>query len=408
MSAARAHWVWLATRPNVRMQTLHALLRGLGTPSRIYAADRAEYRQAGCQHLEIEALCDKSLDGAYTILHDCTQKQIELLTMDDSGYPALLREIDDPPLVLYVRGRLPDLALAPAVTIVGTRRASAYGTRMAERFGAGLSQGGFTIVSGMALGIDAAAQRGCLRAGGRTIAVLAGGVDLCYPPSNRSLMQDILLEGAVISENPPGTPHAGFRFPIRNRLMCGLSMATLVVEAPARSGALITARRAFDQGREVFAVPGPLDTPTSEGCNALIRDELARLVMSPLDIAHALAGSLRTPLPVERIEAVWARETGGSSLPPPVPDETPAPPEPPQGLQIVTPPAARQAAPQALPDHLTDDERAVMQALQNGADTVDSVSHASGLPAARASAALVILELDGLVRLSGGRYQALD
>lgn len=403
------HWIWLAQRPEFTAHLLNQLYEQMGTPAHLYAADRAAYIAAGLNAKQTAALCDKDLRSAYAILRTCEKQNIRILTLEDSGYPAALREIDDPPLVLYVRGALPNFTLSPAITIVGTRSCSPYGLRMAERFGEGLARAGFTVLSGMALGADSAAHRGCLKGGGRTVAVLAGGVDLCYPAQNRQLMDEILYSGAVISENPPGTENAGFRFPIRNRILSGMAAATLVVEAPLRSGALITARRAFDQGREVFAVPGPIDANASKGCNRLIRDEIARIVTEPLDIVHELAEMLSTPPQEELVRRVWERETGEPDvdlLPEPEPETPPTP-----AAQQERKPGllerlrGRPAAPKPLPETLSPEEQQVAQALADGADSVDAVVQQTGLEAGQVSAALVLLELDGYVEQKGGRYR---
>ena len=407
----RVYWLWLATRSDLSAQNIRDLTERFGTPEFLYGANRDVLIHAGLNKHQTDALCDKDLSGAQEILRTCEQKKIQILTIEDSGYPDRLREISDPPLVLYVRGTLPDFDRAPGITIVGTRAASAYALRMADRFSAALTQAGFTILSGMAHGTDSAAHRGCLKMNGTTVAVLASGVDVCYPKENQYLMGDILLSGAVISENPPGTPPEGFRFPIRNRILSGLSVATLVVEAPARSGALITARRAFEQGREVFAVPGPLDTPGAVGCNQLIRDEVARIVTSPMDIVHELAPMLRQKPEEKLVRTVWVRDwkqAGQTPISEHPPCQSDAPKqqsaeEVPQSEQkLVSKPAAQVCKTDRLPDYLDGTERLVAQAIADGAQTVDAVSEATGLPASEIAAALVVLELEGIAEHKAG------
>ncbi len=178
----RVYWLWLTTRDDFGAETIRKLTTSFGTPEFLYGATREQLMQTGLKPRQINALCDKDLSRAEDILRVCEQKKIQIITIEDSAYPDRLREIADPPAVLYVRGTLPDFDRAPGVTIVGTRSCSAYGLRMAERFGAALAKAGFTVISGMARGIDTAAHRGCLKADGTTVAVLAGGVDLCYPP----------------------------------------------------------------------------------------------------------------------------------------------------------------------------------------------------------------------------------
>ena len=412
----RVYWLWLTTRDDLGAETIRKLTTSFGTPEFLYGATREQLMQTGLKPRQINALCDKDLSRAEDILRVCEQKKIQIITIEDSAYPDRLREIADPPAVLYVRGTLPDFDRAPGVTIVGTRSCSAYGLRMAERFGAALAKAGFTVISGMARGIDTAAHRGCLKADGTTVAVLAGGVDLCYPPENKYLMGDIMLAGAVISENPPGTANEGFRFPIRNRIMSGLAAATLIVEAPLHSGALISARQAFEQGREVFAVPGPLDVPSSAGCNRLIRDECARLVTGPMDIVDALAPMLRQKPNAGAVRTAFLRDDHKDSMwddtpvrpyqviqrrkqPEPAPLEALKIPD----LPIVPEPEPPKTARPRIPEGLSGSERAVAEAIAAGADTVDAVSEATGLPASEVAAALVLLELDGIAQHKGGR-----
>ncbi len=414
----RVYWLWLASKPDLEAAVIRRLTESFGTPEFLYGAEREVLLKAGLPKRQTDALCDKDLSRAEHILRVCEEKKISILTIEDSAYPDILREIEDPPPVLYVRGRLPDLEQMPAIAIVGTRSASAYGLRMAERFGAALAKAGFIIVSGMADGADAAAHRGCLKAGGKTIAVLAGGVDTCYPKKNEYLMGDIMLSGAVISENPPGTANEGFRFPIRNRIITGLSAATLVVEAPARSGAMISARLAFEKGREVFAVPGALDIAASVGGNQLIRDEIARIATQPMDLVHGLSHLLKTEPQEALVRKVWLRELGGySSLPAPEPVRPYRIERSPVTTVGVpkkrTEPPKEQARPpeplpeKRLPDDLEGTERQVAEAIVHGADTIDAISERTGLPAAEIASALTLLEISGIVEQQAGRCMLL-
>ncbi|MFQ5669302.1 MAG: DNA-processing protein DprA [Acidobacteriota bacterium] len=214
------------------------------------------------------------------------------LTREDQAFPALLRTIPDPPPVLYLRGTLLDED-DPAVAVVGSRRATLYGTAVARYLGQELGAGGLTVVSGLAHGIDAAAHQGALMASrGRGIAVLGHGLDRIYPAGNRELAQALAQRGALVSEFPPGTPPRPGNFPRRNRLISGLSRAVVVVEAAPGSGSLITARLALDQGREIFAVPGPITAPTSQGANDLIRQG-AQPATGALDIVQNFPAALR-------------------------------------------------------------------------------------------------------------------
>lgn len=284
-----------------------------------------------------------------------------ILIPQDAAYPAMLKEIPDPPAVLFVRGELQEID-GLAVAIVGTRHCSRYGLKQAEVLGSGLARAGFTVVSGMARGIDTAAHRGALAAGGRTIAVLASGVLSPYPPENSRLAEEIARQGCVVSEAAPTMPPMSGMFPQRNRIISGLTLGTIVVEAADRSGALITARHATEQNRQVFAVPGPIDTPLSTGTNRLIRDG-ARLVASLEDVLEELG-----PLVSE------IRRPDGTSI------RTPA------ELQ------------------LNEIESQVLQAIDSHGSLIDEVTATAQLPVQKVLATVSVLEMRGLVRkVSGNR-----
>lgn len=219
-----------------------------------------------------KALRRRSLTHAEEIVDRCEKLGISIVTYESADYPSPLRTLRDMPVVLYVRGKLPDCNNNMLTAVVGTRSMTEYGRRIAYSLGAGLAFGGSIVVSGMALGADSMALIGALENGGRTIAVLGSGVDVIYPREHKEIYNRILSKGAVISEYPPGTPPSGSHFPVRNRIMSGLSDATVVVEADAKSGALITARNAVKQGRKLFAVPGKVGDPGAEGTNMLICD----------------------------------------------------------------------------------------------------------------------------------------
>ena len=426
--------IWMSTKEAITPRLASLLLAEFGDPAHIYAASSEEL--LACSFLRkqhIDALSDKDLSAAETLLRTCERQHIAVLTPEDPLYPKRLTQIPDPPQVLYVRGRMPDFDRAPGIAIVGTRRCSAYGLTQAQKFGAALAEAGFTIVTGMALGVDGAANRGALRVGRPTVGVLAGGVDLCYPPEHRGLMGDILLDGAVISENPPGTPHLGKLFPVRNRILSGLCAAALVIEAPIRSGALITAHIALDQGREVFALPGSVDSPFSAGSNRLLREGSAAVVLEPMDIVHELAGLLRTMPDAERIREIYLRESGGQE-----PSKAQAAleaQEPPKPKKEKKPLLKRlskdrdafseekakrerkphtptieelQARPKPCLDDISGDERIVAEVMQQGAKNPDDIIRMSGLSPSRALSALTMLEIDGLVKGSPTEVWLVD
>lgn len=283
------HWIWLATRPNLHERDKLALLQYFHDPEDIFYAEADAYAAVeGISREGVEALSDKNLKQAHAIVRECTAKNIHICTFGDATYPGRLKNIADPPVVLYYKGRLPDLDSVPAIAVVGTRDASAYGMNAARRMGSQITKCGCIVVSGMAAGIDGAAVSGALSADGTVIGVLGSGVDIVYPRSNRSLFADTERYGCLLSEFPPGTPPMKWNFPKRNRIMSGISNGVLVVEAPHKSGALITARQAAEQGRDVFVVPGNIDVPTCAGSNALLRDG-AIAVSNGWDVASEYA-----------------------------------------------------------------------------------------------------------------------
>ncbi len=291
---------------------------------------------------------------------------VRLVTIRDPEYPARLKEIYDAPPALFVQGTLD--AEERAIGIVGTRRATPYGLLASETLARDLAMRGVTVVSGLAVGADAAAHRGALAAGGRTIGVLACGIDVPYPRDTLELRERMAHQGAVVSEVPLGTAAQRPRFPARNRLISGLSLGIVVTEAPERSGALITAEFAAEQGRQVFAVPGSFNSEFSRGTHALLRDG-ARLVESVADIEDELG------LPVARV-----------APPPAKPPTARAPQKAPEAPQ--TPP---------LPA-LTSEEQALLEALSLQQRHVDAIIEMCRIPSSRASAGLLMLELKGLVR----------
>jgi len=289
--------VRLACVHGVGSTTRKRLLEAFGTPQGVFAATAAQLAQVHRvgPKLAAEILETARSQVAEATIAVCRQRGVEIVLQGSPGYPRLLGQIDDPPGVLFVRGSF-EPCDALAVAVVGARHATAYGRRIAHQLAGALCRAGYTVVSGLARGIDAAAHRGAVDSGGRTLAVLGSGVLSIYPPEHGELALEVASRGAVISEAPPlATPLAG-AFPSRNRIVSGLALGTVVVEAADRSGALITARLAGEQGREVFAVPGPIDSRVSRGCHRLIRDG-AKLVETVDDILEEL-GPLFEPVRV--------------------------------------------------------------------------------------------------------------
>lgn len=292
-----ALWVSLSQIAGLGNQTYCQLLRGIGSPAAIYAASA---RQLGAFVSEPIAKLIRNgpdLDAAAPVLAWLQQPDNHLITLADSHYPQALLQIADPPPLIYAKGQL-DILGMPAIAIVGSRNASAQGEKNAEDFAYALSQRGLCVVSGMALGIDGAAHRGALKANGATIAVVGTGLDIVYPARHRELAHQIAERGIMLSEFPLGTPSRAQNFPRRNRLISGLSLGCLVIEANVQSGSLITARLAAEQGREVFAIPGSIHSPLSKGCHQLIKQG-AKLVDHIQDIIDEL-GLLTAVAPTTR------------------------------------------------------------------------------------------------------------
>ncbi len=294
--AERAAWIAWASLACLPAAELHRLRSRFGSLAAAWSASDDALRHAGVAPAAVTAITTRRPTVAInTVIPRLTAAGCRVVTLGDPEYPLLLRRLHDPPLVLFYRGQLP--TAAPAVAVVGTRQASDYGRQIAWQFGRDLARAGLTIVSGLALGIDTEAHQAALAVERPTVAVLGGGVDpsTVYPPANRALAETILRHGGcVVAEYPPQTPPLPFRFPERNRLIAGLSLGTLVVEAPFKSGALITAKIAAEENREVWVVPGRLTDPTSAGSNALLAQG-AMLVESVADIIASLGQALPSP-----------------------------------------------------------------------------------------------------------------
>ena len=400
--AALSYLIWLTTRESIRADMALGLLRHFGTAEAAYYAGAAEYDLLQLPSRLRRSLLDKGLDSVERILEQCDRQGISLLTCQDGAYPERLLQLDDYPLVLYVKGRLPRVDNEVAIGMVGSRKCTPYGESMAGRISMDLARSGAVVVSGMAEGIDAASLKGALQGGGRVISVLAGGVDVVYPACNRWLYQDVQAAGAVISENPPGTRPEGWRFPIRNRLISGLSLGVLVVEAAeSRSGSLITAHDALDQGRDVFAVPGPADAPMSGGTNVLISRGEAKLVRTAWDILSDYMGpyshklTFPPPLAVEEADARLAPQPG--------PTEPAAQPQP--AAQPSEPSLPRMSA--AEFERLGEEQRDIFLLLEEYELTADELVGRTDIPARRVNTALTILQAQGYLKeLPGRRFAA--
>ncbi len=277
-------WLWLSSRKGLSAAGAQKYLRRFGTAKGIYYAPESELRQVeGATANEVKALLDRDLDGARRIQAECAGSGVRILCLQDADYPERLRNIPDPPTVLYVRGAMPPVDDRLTVGVVGTRSASPYGKDMAESLGKSLAEAGAVVVTGLAEGIDSAAAKGALKGHGTVIAVLGTSTDRVYPAWNGKLQDAVAGTGALVSEYPPGTGPSRTSFPQRNRIISGLSLGIAVVQAPEKSGSLITAARAQEQGRDVFVVPGMANDRGFAGSHALIRDG-AQLVCTAEDI----------------------------------------------------------------------------------------------------------------------------
>ena len=407
------HWIWLAHRPGVGDRLKVRLLQHFRDPEDIYFADGESYRHVeGMTAEAAESLQEKTLAAAEAVLQACRRENLHILTYQDAAYPSKLKNIADPPILLYYKGQLPDFDALPVIGVVGTRKASAYGMQTAKRMGYQIGKCGGIVVSGMAYGIDGMAMSGALTAGEVTVGVLGCGADLVYPLSNRGLFRDVEAYGCILSEFAPGTQPAKWTFPKRNRIISGLSNGVLVVEAPEGSGALITANHALEQGRDVFVVPGNIDQPGFVGSHRLLRDG-ATLVSSGWDILSEYVSLY--PDQIRREDApshqtVYPEELGAEKPLPKVAQK----PELPGKLKplkkilekksIDNQPSDAYSDVNTVLPKLSEQEQQIVDALASGERLVDDVIAETGLTTGKILALLTMLELKGVVkRLPGKR-----
>ena len=360
MVSNRKYWIWLSSLAKISPRRKMLLLKHFGDPALLWEAGENELRASGfCTPGMISSILDKTARTETERHMDNIYKcNADVVTIKDTYYPKALQNISDPPVVLYCRGKLGNDA--QCVAVVGSRRASSYGMDMARRLSRELAEHGVTVVSGMARGIDSKSHCGALEGGGKTIAVLGCGVDIVYPSENRELMKRICEAGAVISEYLPGTEPIPFHFPARNRIISGISQGVVIVEANEKSGSLITADFALEQGRDVFAVPGNINSANSTGTNRLIRDG-AKIIMNTGDILEELKVNYNGN-PLSYTE-------------------------------------------RKLPDiKLGTNEKSIAQRLLNGPAHIDVISKDCGISVQLTSSVLVMLELSGFVEQLPGKY----
>lgn len=400
------HWLWLAHRTGINEHVKYDLVQHFGTADAVFDAKPEDFLEVGGLTADgMEALADHDLGPCERILDICERDHIQVLTIQDAEYPQRLKNIYDPPLVLYYKGTLPDFDALPVVGIVGTRKASAYGETVARRLGKEISGHGGLVISGLAAGIDAAAMNGAILAGGSPVGVLGCGVDVIYPRSNKALFAATAQYGCILSEFMPGEEPLRWHFPKRNRIISGLSCGVVVVEAPERSGSLNTARHALDQGRDVFAVPGNVDVESFMGSNQLLR-EGAGTVLCGWDVMSEYLSRFpdkirKTPAPIP--ESVPTVESKVAQTPS-VPKKKAEPKAKSEKKDIDKRPSEPYIDIKSKLQGLSEQEKAIVTALCSGERLVDDVIAETGLSSAKVLGALTMLEIRKIiVRLPGKR-----
>ncbi len=405
------HWIWFATC-SVSDWRKKLILEAFGDAEDIFFAQSAQLEQVdGLTKEEMASLLDKNTKKADAVLRQCVDKQIRICTYADREYPQRLKHISDPPMVLYYKGQLPDMNSVPVIATVGTRSASAYGLQLSQRMGYQIVSCGGILVSGMAKGNDAMAMQGGLLAGGSVVGVLGCGVDVVYPVANRKLFADVERCGCLISEFPPGTPPYRWNFPRRNRVMSGMSNGTLVTEAPEGSGALITARLALEQGRDVFAVPGNVDMPGFVGNNELLHqgamtarngwDVVEEYQMLYPDAVRPMTEQLAKE--VQKLEVSAVAKVAQKPISPvrkPVSDRKKE--KKPIDKEVKQP----YSDVKDLLDKLPDAQRQIVELLTKER-LVDEIIEETGMSAAKVSATLTVLEIKGIIRRLPGKRIAI-
>ncbi len=386
--------IWLVETAKIPPQKSHRLLSVLGDSEAVW---RATAEQAGnivqLTPEENRTFSDKGLREAEGILGRCKAMGVRVIGIFDNEYPDRLKNIYDPPTVLYLLGKLPDFDKIPSISIVGHRNATPYGIMAAEKLGQKLSESGFIVVSGMAKGIDGAAHRGALKGLVPTVAVFGTAIDQCYPAENVYLFHQILQRGAILSEYPPGKKGQAYYFPRRNRIISGLTLGTVVVEAGRKSGSLITANLALDQGRDVFAVPGSINASSSEGANDLIKKG-AKLISDAYDVIIEYSGLYEGYF---RALAARQEEIKSSRVM-----------TRPQNIQPSQP--AQQSKPQKQTLSAVFGDKAISSTGDIVLDAITVKTHIDrlietlNLPEGELMARLTILEIEGKIRQLAGKY----
>ena len=398
------HWVWLTTRKGIGTRGRAALLELYGTAEHIYELKEADYLQTeGFDRRWLESLLDKSLDDAEEILRDCDNEEINLLTYAEAAYPKRLKNITDPPALLYFKGSLPDFDSEAAIAVVGSRRCSAYGLMHAKQFGRQIANSGGLVISGGARGIDTMALKGALDSSMPVVSVMGCGLDVDYPRENHFLFQKVAQHGCLLSEYPPKTRPDRGNFPVRNRIISGLSLGVLVVEAPERSGALITADLALQQGRDVFAIPGNIGVKHCSGSNRLIR-EGAYMVEDGWEVlreyTYLFPDKLSDGRSKEAMQRIFQSRYGMA-----LPVYSPVTISDEGDKKVVDNPAGKTYSDEKeATAALSGDESAVYALLSEQPIHCDELTAKSGMQSRNVTAALTLLQIKGLAEKLAGNY----
>lgn len=380
--ARTKYWLWFSSVPSLTAAQKNRILEQMGGPDKVFFAEGEELLVCpAVREKDLDKLLDKSMERVSRILTVCEEKGIRILTRQDADYPERLRHIPDPPAVLYVWGKLPSVDDLAAVAVVGTRKATPYGLKMAQKLGREISEAGGLVVSGLAEGIDSAAMEAAIRAGGSSIGVLGTAIDEIYPKFNKPLFEKVRTVGALVSEYPPGMRTYPSDFKQRNRIIAALSLGVVVVEAPVRSGSLDTAGHALEQNRDVYAVPGNADAPAFSGCLKLIREGAEPVTCGGDVMAHYARRF--APMEVKSSPTQFKKEI-----------------DKPKDLLYI---GLREKI-QSLPEH----QRTVALAMTEPEMLAEDIIEKTGLTAPQVSSALTMLQIAGLVRPGSGKRYSLD
>lgn len=408
------YWIWLQQALGFNSPKVEKLLDLFGHIDAIYNAKNVDYLNAGfLSEKEIKKLCDKSLEKSSAIVGVCLEKGYKILSYNNM--PSKLRNIYAPPCVLYVSGELPEPETGVYIAMVGTRNVTNYGVEAATKLSLGLSACGAVVVSGLAMGVDTASHKGALRGGGKTVAVIGCGLDIDYPAQNKELRRLISQNGAIVSEYPPGTRPSRLTFPIRNRIIAGLSLGCVVVEAGSRSGSLITASMATEMGRDVFAVPGSIFSPYSDGTNRLLKDG-AKPVLSVTDILEEYIGVCQDNI-IEKMSAYGKKEYASQNEQlsfDTVSDIKPAATNKDTSQKAAKKKTETRPAPEPkptrphIPEGLSETQALVYNVLTTEPMHVDDISLHANVELRKVLAVLTTFEIEGYIRsFPGKRYSLL-